>query len=242
MEDINRFVGQRIHFFRKLRGYTLQSLAEAIGKSKATVSKYEKSEIAIDVEVLFDIAKFLGVTVGQLTDYPTLVPSPRRSLPGQSAFSLAETLFLYTYDGRMNQVAEGVLRILPTETADQVAFYMDVTPGAEDYHDCRAYYQGRADYHTSLISFVMKNQFNDAEQVLLYLYNPIDRETETPAMLCGLARQNLQPMAMRCIVSLNRLRMDEALKDRLLMSRQEMQSIRKLNFFTVENSLGDSLR
>ena len=242
MEDINRFVGGRIHFFRKLRGYTLQDLAEAIGKSKATVSKYEKSEIAIDVEVLFDVAKFLGVTVSQLTDYPALSASRRRGMPGLSAFSRAETLFLYTYDGRLNQVTEGVLRILPTETADQVAFYMDVAPGAEDYHDCRAYYQGRAEYHTSLICFVMQNQFNDAEQVLLYLYNPIDRETETPAMLCGLARQNLQPMAMRCIVSLNRLRMDEALKERLLLTRQELQGIRKLNFFTVENLLGDSAR
>ena len=85
----------------------------------------------------------------------------------------------------------------------------------------------------------MKNQFNEAEQVLLYLYNPIYRETETPAMLCGLARQNLQPMAMRCIVSLNRLKMDDALKERLLMTRQELQSIRRLNFFTVENTLGE---
>ena len=239
MEDINRFVGGRIHFFRKLRGYTLQALAEAIGKSKATVSKYEKSEIAIDIEVLFDIARALGVSVSQLTDYPAPAAPPRRSLAGQSAFSLAETLFLYTYNGRMNQITEGVLRILPTETADQVAFYMDVTPGAEDYHDCRAYYQGWAEYHTSLISFVMKNQFNEAEQLLLYLYNPIDRGTETPAMLCGLARQNLQPMAMRCIVSLNRLKMDDALKERLLMTRQELQSIRRLNFFTVENTLGE---
>ena len=79
MEDINRFVGGRIHFFRKLRGYTLQALAEAIGKSKATVSKYEKSEIAIDIEVLFDIARALGVSVSQLTDYPAPASPPRRS-------------------------------------------------------------------------------------------------------------------------------------------------------------------
>ena len=81
MEDINRFVGGRIHFFRKLRGYTLQALAEAIGKSKATVSKYEKSEIAIDIEVLFDIARALGVSVSQLTDYPApAAPRPAPSL------------------------------------------------------------------------------------------------------------------------------------------------------------------
>ena len=242
MEEINRFVGERIHFFRKLRGRTLQELADAIGKSKATVSKYEKSEIAIDVEVLFDIAQVLGVTVGQLTDYPSLPQNHRRARAGQGAFSNAETLYLYTYDGRLGQITEGVIRLLPTETADQAAFYMDVPPGAADYHECRSYYQGKAEYHTSLISFVFQNQFNEAERVLLYLYNPIDRESETPGMICGLTRQNLQPMAMRCIVSLHRMKADEGLKERLLLTRQEQQAVKKMNLFVVENQLANAAR
>ena len=45
MGKANHYVGQRIQFFRKLKGFTQQQLADAIGKSKATVSKYEKGEI-----------------------------------------------------------------------------------------------------------------------------------------------------------------------------------------------------
>ena len=55
MGKVNHYVGQRIQFFRKLKGFTQQQLADAIGKSKATVSKYEKGEISIDVETLNDI-------------------------------------------------------------------------------------------------------------------------------------------------------------------------------------------
>ena len=242
MDDVNRFVGERIHFFRKLRGYTLQELADAIGKSKSTVSKYEKSEIAIDVQVLFEISQALGVAVGQLIDYPSQPQTHHRNPAVHSAFSAAETLYLYTYDGRVSQIVEGVIRIMPTEAGDQAAFYMDVPPDSTNFHDCRSYYQGQVEYNNSLISFLMKNQFNEAEQIMLYLYNPIDRELETPGLLCGLTRQNLQPMAMRGIASLRRLKPDEALKEQLVLTRQEQQTVKKLNLFVVENELGQTDR
>ena len=67
MGKVNHYVGQRIQFFRKLKGFTQQQLADAIGKSKATVSKYEKGEISIDVETLNDISQVLGISLAQLT-------------------------------------------------------------------------------------------------------------------------------------------------------------------------------
>ena len=69
MGKANHYVGQRIQFFRKLKGFTQQQLADAIGKSKATVSKYEKGEISIDVETLNDISQVLGISLAQLTNY-----------------------------------------------------------------------------------------------------------------------------------------------------------------------------
>ncbi|MBQ7283504.1 MAG: helix-turn-helix transcriptional regulator, partial [Oscillospiraceae bacterium] len=69
MNDIKQYVGQRIRSYRKEQGMTLQQLADAIHKSRASVSKYENGEISIDVETLQDISNALDVEINQLVDY-----------------------------------------------------------------------------------------------------------------------------------------------------------------------------
>ena len=69
MKEISMHVGKRIRFYRKKSGMTIEVFAQKIQKSKATVSKYENGEIAIDVETLFTIAQALQVSPDQLIDY-----------------------------------------------------------------------------------------------------------------------------------------------------------------------------
>ena len=47
MSEISLETGKRIRHFRTARGMTLDGLAAAIYKSRATVSKYEKGEIPV---------------------------------------------------------------------------------------------------------------------------------------------------------------------------------------------------
>lgn len=236
MEDINRFVGDRIHFFRKMRGYTLQALADTIGKSKSTVSKYEKSEIAIDLQVLFEIAQALGVPVSRFIDFPEQ-GSIQRSGKTHSLFASANTLYLYFYDAPSARVIESIIRIQPGEENVQASLYFDLPASNFNYHNCRSFYQGQVEYHTSTINFVLENQFNDAEKMFLSFYHPIDREQETPGLLCGLTRQRFQPAAVRCLLSLRRLKADDTLIERLQLSRRELQEIRKSNMLIIENRL-----
>ena len=46
---------------------TLQDLADAIHKSRATICKYENGEIAVDIETLYEISQVLQVSISQLT-------------------------------------------------------------------------------------------------------------------------------------------------------------------------------
>lgn len=59
MAEISQEIGRRIRAFRKMRKLTLDELALIIYKSKSTISKYEKGEISIDIETLYDIADAL---------------------------------------------------------------------------------------------------------------------------------------------------------------------------------------
>lgn len=59
----------RIRKIRKLRNITQQELAESIGVSKSTISKYESGNITnIKIDTLNKIADVLGVSIAYLLD------------------------------------------------------------------------------------------------------------------------------------------------------------------------------
>jgi len=60
--------GQNIKKYRDIRNYSLQTLAEKVGLTKKTISRYENGEIKINMDRLRDIAKALNVEVVQLTE------------------------------------------------------------------------------------------------------------------------------------------------------------------------------
>ena len=66
MSELNREIGGLIRNYRKAKNLTQDELSEKICKSKSTISKYEKGEIAVDVETLYEIADAIGVHVEQL--------------------------------------------------------------------------------------------------------------------------------------------------------------------------------
>ena len=58
--------GKKIRYFRTGKNMTLEELAAAVCKSKATLSKYEKGDIVIDIETLYEIADALEIHIDQL--------------------------------------------------------------------------------------------------------------------------------------------------------------------------------
>ena len=57
MSEFTCYVGEQIRRYRKAGNMTLQDLADAIHKSRATICKYENGEISVDVETLYEISQ-----------------------------------------------------------------------------------------------------------------------------------------------------------------------------------------
>ena len=96
MSEISTSIGCSIRSFRKNRKMTLVELAKLINKSKATVSKYEKGEIVIDIETLYDIASALGLHIHQLLYYRPKPVNQTQALPIPAFFDdLAPLLCLH---------------------------------------------------------------------------------------------------------------------------------------------------
>lgn len=66
MSNFTCYVGEQIRKYRKAGKMTLQDLADAIHKSRATVCKYENGDISVDIETLYEISQILQVSIPSL--------------------------------------------------------------------------------------------------------------------------------------------------------------------------------
>ena len=241
MDTISKYTGGRIRTFRKLRKMTLQQLADAISKSRATVSKYETGEIVLDIQTLYDISNVLGVPVGKLMDYqppreetPALIPQGRMSA---SPFFQAETLYFYFYDGRYHRLKEGLIQISKDACREDGCWdaTLSIWSTTETGRSSETYYTGSVLYSDMLIRFSFLNQYNKLEQDLLYIFNPLDLRRSTEGLLCGISSADLMPCAFKCLVTLAPWEDYESLQQQLTFTPKELRRWQKLNMLIVDN-------
>ena len=59
-------LGLKLRTYRKAKQLTLSDLAKVLNKSLATVGKYEKGEISIDLEVLIDWCRYFEIDIASI--------------------------------------------------------------------------------------------------------------------------------------------------------------------------------
>lgn len=237
MHPINQHTGKRIRSYRKNRGLTLQQLADRIHKSRATVSKYETGEIAMDIETLYEIAAALETDLSQLLDYRPTKPAPlpaADSGSGKSPFFQASRLYFYFYDGRYNRLKDGVINIHRTESGSYEAS-LSITSVTSTGRSSEILYTGKVVYSDMLIRFSFVNQYNTLEEDLLYIFNPLELRDFTEGLLCGISSADLMPCAFKCLVTLTPQEPTEDLKQHLLFTPAELRRWQKLNMLIVDN-------
>lgn len=111
--DINKEIGLKIRVFRKKRGLTIEDLAKLLCKSKATVSKYERGEITIDITTLYELANTLNIQVEQLLSHPKKTSPIKQTELNPAFFSGVNQFYSYLFDGRANKIIRCVFDIVP---------------------------------------------------------------------------------------------------------------------------------
>lgn len=243
MDDINLHIGGQIRKYRKAARMTLQQLAAAIHKSRATVCKYESGEISLDIATLYEISQVLQVSLSQLVSFSPRVPP--REVPAvgsvqKSPFFQARRLYFYFYDGRYKRLKDGVIDIhepLGQSGLYEASFTLSSVSG--NGRSGESYYTGSVLYSDMLIRFTFVNQLNPLEEDLLYIFNPLELRDFTDGLLCGISSADLMPCAFRCLVTLSPQPLDEALRKRLLFLPQELRRWAQLNMLLVGNRGGE---
>lgn len=239
MNELNEHIGSRIRMYRKVRGMTLQQLADTIHKSRASVSKYETGEITLDIETLFDISKALQVSLNQLTDFQPPAPKPVQAEPytiRKSPFFQAKRLYFYFYDGRYKRLKDGIIDIYEQKNKPgQYEASLSISTVSPNGRSSEVYYTGRVVYSDMLIRFSFVNQCNTLEEDLLYIFNPLEIRDSTDGLLCGISSADFMPCAFRCLVTLTPKEHTEEFRRQLLISKEELKRWQKLNMLIVDN-------
>ncbi|WP_418378389.1 helix-turn-helix domain-containing protein [Acidaminococcus sp.] len=231
---ISKTVGKRIQAFRKARHMTLEDLSEKIFKSKSTISKYEKGEIALDIETLYDIAKALHVYLEQLL-YTVEPPFKSKELPHVPAFFKDLSQFYgYLYDGRANRIIRCVFNIHgPTDINTQkVMMYMNFRD-FDHYQDCENTYWGTMEHFDALTHISLTNQDTPMEKASLQiLASYLDSPTKW-GLFNGFSSRPMMPIAVKMIISKEIASEDETFLKSLKVSRADIRLLKLYNMLSV---------
>ncbi|MBQ7085827.1 MAG: helix-turn-helix domain-containing protein [Anaerotignum sp.] len=234
MKEISIHVGQKIRLFRKMKGMTIEVFAGMIGKSKATVSKYENGDISIDVETLFAIAQALEVPVNQLIDYT----DEKAADKGEKKHQLTKSrYYMYFYDGRRSRIVRNIIEVQDGGQENGVfeANMYAYLENFDQYYQCKLLYRGVMRRYDTFVNFNLENQNNKVERAFLYAINSFSHSGRMAGLYCGLSTQPILPACFKFVLSPEILEEDEDLKEELMVSKEDIKALKKMNMFVVND-------
>lgn len=227
MSDVTRLIGTNIRTYRRAGKMTIDELADRIHKSKATVGKYEQGSISVDVDTLFELAAALGVSPALLLQQ-TVPESPAQSFPTVLS---ASRRYLYLYDGRKSRIVRSLL--MHADEGDAVTLFYDIVSFDEPQR-CRVLYFGRCRTHDFVTNYLLDNQSSEMEHLFICLMRSIDKAAYSAGLLSGISSRMLLPASSKCILSREPLPETEALKEELLLTKEDLRLTKRYNMFMVE--------
>ena len=234
MSEITIEIGRRIRGMRKKRDMTLEELASQIHKSKATISKYEKGEISVDIETLYEIADTLHIHVEQLLCCRP--PADAVSLQGNTPgfFAGLAQFYGYIFDGRDNHILQCVFDVLSENEPNQykIMMYMNFYD-FQHYQRCETTYYGYIEHYDTLSDINLTNQDSPMEKAsckVLAAY--LDAPTKW-GLWTGISSRPIMPIATKILLSKTPLTADAELAKRLKISREDVRLLKLYNMLPV---------
>ena len=234
MSQISLEIGRQIRLVRKKNMMRISDLAKAINKSIGTVSKYEKGEIVIDIETLYDIADALNVSPERLlfrragaTHHPSACGIP-------NFFSGISQFYSYIYDGRSASIVPCVFDIMEEDDDGSyiIMMYMNYS-SLHNYQHCENTYHGRLRHFDAMTYISLINKDTPMEEASVQiLASYLDSDTKY-GLFNGFSSRPMMPIAVKMLFSKIPLEQNEELKSQLKVSRADVQMLKLYNMLCV---------
>ena len=228
--SVNEFyfmLGQKLRARRHAKHITLNEMAKILNKSIATISKYEKGEIYISIDVLIDICKVLNIDVTSLLPDTCFGENQNDITRYQKYFS--DRLYLYWYNGERNKIQTAVLENRNLSFSSTMYYdVLDVT----NYYEANFIYEGEITYSDTSIVFVLICTDPPFDTLTIRL-PALTRHNKVKIGLLSTISYYYQSIAMKVVASETPLPQNEELINSLLLSPEELKNIKRTNFFFV---------
>ncbi len=226
METLSVRVGRRIREFRRARGLTVAQLSQIIGKSDATLYKYESGEIAPDVNQIQQIALALQTDPVYFFD----IPEHRGMNTARVPYLDTGRLYTYYFDGRVQKLTKSLLLFYahPEGLGIHATFYLNVKDFSKPERS-RYIYSGSLISHDTVSYFVMQNATLPIETFVIEIVHPMQITQTTWGLFLGLSDEPATPMAAKMLFSRVELSDQELTTYPLTFTKEELKSIRHKN-------------
>ena len=235
MKSTNSFyetLGLKLRACRKAKNVTLAELAENLNKSLSTVSKYEKGEIAIDVEVLADYCAYLDLDMAYIL--PVTKKTAQNTKMERYQEHSIDQLYVYFYKPEGNLLRTCVIE--NNNATLKAVMYYDVHD-LSDIYDCSFIYFGKVVYTDTNIYFVGQNAAPPYDILTLSIPNMSSPNSSTgkgyrPGLMNTLTFY-YQMVSIKCIVSREPITDKKLLLDKLLLTPEEIKWVKNSNVFNI---------
>ena len=61
--DINKYIGERIRYYRKQHNLTMEEVAKDLGTTQQSISRYELGDRKTNQDILFKLANYFNVSI-----------------------------------------------------------------------------------------------------------------------------------------------------------------------------------
>ena len=82
----------------------------------------------------------------------------------------------------------------------------------------------------------LQNQVNGAEKIFMNISIPFNKSEQTFGVVSGISERYMCPICFKFLLSKNRLIENEELRQKLILSKEEIKNIRDLNIFIFNRS------
>lgn len=252
--DIARAIGNNIKYYRTQKNLSIQELADAVCKSRATMYKYENGQIVMDINTLYDLAEVLEVPVDHLLYQPPMEENAGELKAVPAFFTGLNRLFTYYYDGRRKTICESLIDLVaptrreepavlpglegqqktvaPGETNFDIRMYMDILD-EENVQICGHTYTGRMTHYGALTNMVFQNYNVRLEQYIISVPSPYIDGEQKWALAFGIFSHPLMPTSAKLLLSKSRLKKTKDLAQQLTISKEDIRLLKLYNLFVV---------
>lgn len=234
MSKVAEEIGKKIRYFRQRRKMTLEELASVVYKSKATLSKYEKGEISIDVDTLYHLADALHIRPEQLLYNKTDVPEALEHEVNPAFFQGLNHFYAYYFDGRNGRLSKSALDVFSQIDTNKykIVMYMNYSDH-NNYQQAENTYWGYIEHFDALSLIELTHQDTQTEKASIQiLASFLDAETKW-GLWNGVSSRPLMPVAVKMLFSKKPLKEDKDLIQRLKLSKEDIRRMKYYNIFCV---------